>query len=226
MMKQSVPLAAFALVIIGFLFWFSVQQPSDKEKVGRATIRLQLQWYPQAQFAGFYVAEANNFYADEGLAVTFSHGGPEINPIQKLVSGQADIATVTGDQTLVWESSNGGKGVSLRAIGTVFNRNIAVFMARTEFGPLTPQTLIGKKVGVFPSYDTENVLLSMLQKHGISSNQVDIVSFPNIQAWLAKNPDTVEVFPSYRINEPLLAEQSNIRVNLLDPEEFRYNSYH
>ena len=40
-------------------------------------VTLQLKWVTQAQFAGYYVALDNGFYADEGLDVTIKPGGPD-----------------------------------------------------------------------------------------------------------------------------------------------------
>ena len=43
-------------------------------------VTLQLKWVTQAQFAGYYVAQDQGFYADEGLDVTIKPGGPDIAP--------------------------------------------------------------------------------------------------------------------------------------------------
>ncbi len=45
----------------------------------------------QAQFAGYYVAQAKGFYKDAGLDVTILPGGPDINPQQVLAGGGADV---------------------------------------------------------------------------------------------------------------------------------------
>ncbi len=37
-------------------------------------VTLQLKWVTQAQFAGYYVAEAQGFYEEEGLNVTIKPG--------------------------------------------------------------------------------------------------------------------------------------------------------
>jgi ABC-type nitrate/sulfonate/bicarbonate transport system substrate-binding protein len=188
-------------------------------------VRLQLQWTPQAQFVGFYVAEAKNFYAEEGLDIEFSHGGPDINPIQRLVTQQVDIGLAPGDQVLVWQSNHQSENVSLKAVGTVFKRNIAVFMSRRGQGISTPQALKGKKVGVYPSHDTENVLLCMLKKHGVNPSELEIRAFPDLKEFLSAKATAVDVFPAYLINEPLLAEQSGVAVDLIDPEQFGVKFY-
>ena len=54
-------------------------------------VKLQLKWVTQAQFAGYYVAQAKGFYKDAGLEVTILPGGPDINPQQVLAGGGADV---------------------------------------------------------------------------------------------------------------------------------------
>ena len=42
-------------------------------------VTVQLSWTHQAEFAGFYAADQNGYYAEEGLAVAFVEGGPGVN---------------------------------------------------------------------------------------------------------------------------------------------------
>ena len=44
------------------------------------TGRLQLQWEPQAQFAGYFAADREGYYAEEGLEVEFLRGGADDHP--------------------------------------------------------------------------------------------------------------------------------------------------
>src|SRR4051794_21225051 len=116
MKKQIRIILGVLVIVVAALVWFALRSPSDRELAGRTKVRLQLQWLPQAQFVGFYVAEAKNFYAEEGLAIELSHGGPDIPVIQRLVTQQADIALATGDQVLVWQSNHQNENVSLKAV--------------------------------------------------------------------------------------------------------------
>src|SRR4051812_38293653 len=45
-------------------------------------VTVQLKWVPQAQFAGYYVAQAKGYYKDAGLDVTIKPGGPDVSPVQ------------------------------------------------------------------------------------------------------------------------------------------------
>lgn len=54
-------------------------------------VTVQLKWLPQAQFAGYYVAQAKGYYKEAGLDVTIKPGGPDISPVQVIAGNQADV---------------------------------------------------------------------------------------------------------------------------------------
>src|SRR5947209_19744543 len=56
-----------------------------------AKVTLQLKWLTQAQFAGYYCAQAKGYYRNEGLEVTIKPGGPQITPAEEVASGKADF---------------------------------------------------------------------------------------------------------------------------------------
>jgi NitT/TauT family transport system substrate-binding protein len=55
-------------------------------------VRFQLRWLHQAQFAGIYAATALGFYEAENIVVDRSEGGSGIDPLQRLATGQVDVA--------------------------------------------------------------------------------------------------------------------------------------
>jgi len=181
-------------------------------------VRFQLQWFDQAQFTGFYVAADRRFYDAQGLKVEIIPGGYAINPIQSLLDGRADIALATGDQVLI----NRAKGSPIRAVGTVFDGSVACFMSRADAHIDSPASLVGKKVGVYRGFDTENVLLGLLKRHGVSPSAVNIMDAGNPEAFITGDLD---VFPSYTFNEPLQMEARGIKVSLLTPDAFGIRAY-
>jgi NitT/TauT family transport system substrate-binding protein len=54
-----------------------------------STVKLQLQWVTQAQFAGYYAAVDKGYYKDAGLDVQIVEGGVDIPPQKTLASGHA-----------------------------------------------------------------------------------------------------------------------------------------
>ena len=54
-------------------------------------IQLQLQWFPQAQFAGYFAAHDKGYYSDEGFDVTILPGAVEIVPATVVAGGHAEF---------------------------------------------------------------------------------------------------------------------------------------
>src|SRR6185436_9034439 len=48
-------------------------------------------WYAQAEHGGFYQALATGLYKKQGLDVTIRMGGPQVNGMQLMMAGQADM---------------------------------------------------------------------------------------------------------------------------------------
>ncbi len=66
------------------------------------SVRLQLNWFPDAQHGGYYAADVHNCFAEEGLSnVQILTGGPGTPVIQKLLLGQVEFAIANADQVLM-----------------------------------------------------------------------------------------------------------------------------
>ena len=61
-------------------------------------VKLQLQWFPQAQFAGYFAAVDQGYYKDEGLDVTILPGGVDIVPATVVAGGNAEFGISLGAQ--------------------------------------------------------------------------------------------------------------------------------
>jgi len=60
-------------------------------------VKLQLQWFIQAQFAGYFAAQDQGFYEAQCLDVQIVEGGVDIVPQQQLADG-AVFRIVVGSQ--------------------------------------------------------------------------------------------------------------------------------
>lgn len=213
MSKRLFILILIVVCITIGLIYYARNCASDVERAGRTKLTIQLQWEPSAQFLGFYVAKQRGYYADEKLDVNFLHGGPDVNPIANIVQKNAEIGLATADQVLRWNDSADKEKVII-ALGTVFYRSLAVFMVRTSSGIQIPKDLKDKRVGVFPSYDTESLLWLLLENAGIKRDDVVQTNFPNFSNFEHENLDA---YGAYLINEPILARLKGIDVTFIDP---------
>ena len=110
-------------------------------------VTLQLKWVAQAQFAGYYVADAKGFYKAAGLDVTIKPGGPDINPSQVIAGGGADVIVDWMPDAL----SAREKGVPLVNIAQVFQKSGLEMTCRNDSGVKTPADFKGKTLGIWYS---------------------------------------------------------------------------
>ncbi len=135
---------------------------------------LQLKWVAQAQFAGYYAAQDQGYYAEECLDVTIQPGGPDIAPEQVVASGQADF----GINFLPSLLSAREQGTNLVNIAQVFQRSAMREIAWADSGIETPEDLAGRRVAVWFS-GNEFELLATLQKYGIDpETDVELIAQP------------------------------------------------
>jgi NitT/TauT family transport system substrate-binding protein len=186
-------------------------------------VTLQLKWVPQAQFAGYYAADEQGFYEDEGLDVTIRPGGPDIVPEQVVLGGQAQFGIDWLDNLLATRD----QGQGIINIGQVFTRSGMTEITWADTGLDEITKLEGKKVGVWLG-GNEHKLFAALTKNGIDpQTDVDIVAQPfNMDLFLnrevdaaaamtynelaqvleVENPDTGELYTPEDLNVFLMSE--------------------
>lgn len=128
-------------------------------------VTIQLKWVTQAQFAGYFVAQAKGFYKDAGLEVTIKPGGPDINPQQVLAGGGADVVVDWMPSALATRE----KGQPVVNIAQPFKRSGMMLTCRAETGIKSPADFKGKKLGVW-FFGNEYPFLAWMSQLGISTN--------------------------------------------------------
>ncbi len=129
------------------------------------SVKLQLKWVTQAQFAGYYVAQAKGYYKDAGLDVTIMPGGPDINPEQVLAGGGADVVVDWMPSALATRE----KGSPVVNIAQPFKRSGMMLTCRKDSGVATPADFKGKTLGVW-FYGNEYPFLSWMSQLGLKTD--------------------------------------------------------
>jgi NitT/TauT family transport system substrate-binding protein len=128
-------------------------------------VTLQLKWVTQAQFAGYYVAKAKNYYKDADLDVTINAGGPDVAPPQVLAGGGADVIIDWMPSALASRE----KGVPLVNIAQPFKKSGLEITCRADTGIKKPADLKGKTIGVW-FFGNEYPFLSWMSKLGFKTD--------------------------------------------------------
>ena len=134
-------------------------------------IRLQLQWVAQSQFAGYFAALDQGFYADEGLDVTILEGAVEIVPQQVVASGGAEFGLAWVPKVL--ESREAG--ADLVNIAQVFQRSGTLEVSFVDTGIESVADFAGMRIGTW-GFGNEHELFAAMRAEDIDPNNPDDVT--------------------------------------------------
>jgi NitT/TauT family transport system substrate-binding protein len=127
------------------------------------TVKLQLQWFTQAQFAGYFAAVDQGYYKDAGLNVQILEGGTDIVPQTQLAQGHADYAIAWVPKAL--QSREQGAGIT--DVAQVFQRSGTLQVSFKDKNITTSANLKGKKVGNW-GFGNEFELFAGMTKAGLN----------------------------------------------------------
>ncbi|MBN1938670.1 MAG: ABC transporter substrate-binding protein [Candidatus Aminicenantes bacterium] len=135
---------------------------------------LQVQWVPQAQFAGYIMAMEKGIFTAEGLDVDVRFSDENSSPITELRSGRADFCTAWLSTTLTLDRP-------VVNICQVLQKSTLMLVARKESGIRRPEEMNGKKVAIWGG-DFAIQPLAFFRKYGIKP--VIVPQSYNIDAFL------------------------------------------
>ncbi len=130
-------------------------------------IRLQLQWVTQAQFAGYFAAIEEGFYADAGLDVTILEGAVDIVPQQVVAAGGAEFGLAWVPKALVSRE----EGADIVNIGQVFQRSGTLEVSWADSGITEPADWEGKRVGTW-GFGNEFELTAAFELYDVTPAEV------------------------------------------------------
>ena len=207
MPRRAIALAAAALLIASAC-------STSGGGTSLVKLKFQLQWVAQAQFAGYYAALDQGYYKDAGLDVSLLLGGPQVDNVQVVASGQADIGTAWLPKMLQSREN----GTDLVSIAQVFQRSGTRMVSFKDKNITGVKDLDGKKIGswlggnepeLFAALTKagldpakENVIKQNFDMSGLLQGDLDIAQamiyneYPQVLE--AKNPGTGRALPADR----------------------------
>ena len=159
-------------------------------------------WYAQAEHGGFYQALATGLYKKHGLDVSIRMGGPQVNGMQLMMAGQADMHMGYDFQVLKSLES----GLTPVTVATSFQHDLQGLMTHEDVKSLAD--LKGKTILVATA-GRSSWWPWMKQKYGYTEEQVRPYTF-NLQPFFA---DKNTAQQAYLSSEPLQAQKSGVKAN-------------
>lgn len=115
-----------------------------------------LDWTPNTNHAGMYLAKANGWYEDAGLDVRFVEPG-EAGSLQVLAADKADVAVSVQEELIPARAA----GLPVRSVAAILQHNTSSLLSLADDGIERPRDLEGKTYGGFGG-QLEQALLEKL----------------------------------------------------------------
>jgi NitT/TauT family transport system substrate-binding protein len=191
----------------------AVKGPADK-------LTVQLPWTHSAQFAGFYAADQQGYYAQEGLQVTLLPSpSAGADAIALVMNGTADVGVTFGAGLVTARS----QGLPVTAIATIYRRYPLVFMTLANSGITRPQDFPGHTIRTLVPGGSAVVFQALMTRLGLvagSVTQVDVGY--DLSPFFAGELD---IWPGYLTNEVLTAREQGYELNLILPDDYGIHLY-
>ena len=210
----------FLLGMVAALSWAATLRPAEAQESAAPksldTVRLQLKWRHQFQFAGYYAAIEQGYFQEAGLKVELIEGDPKLDLSQILLSNQAEYAVMP--PSVLIERQQGKPFVVL---GAIFQHSPTVIMTRKDAGLLTPQDLKGKQIMMTPLFDAEDH--AMLINEGVPLDAATIIA----HSWSVDDliSRKVDAQAAYLTNEPYLMRQQGVEPAIIRPLTYGVDFY-
>jgi putative riboflavin transport system substrate-binding protein len=191
----------------------STPSPTGTASVGEPlrAVTLLLGFRPDVQFAPFYVAQQEGYYADAGLDVTIEHR--QAPDVQRLVAdGQAEFGVADATDVMIARTN----GIPIRYVSTLYQSFPVALIGQEGTVPTEPAGLAGMRIGTPGQFGSSwHALLALLDAGGLTVDDVTIREYPQFNQVDGLSNGDVDLITGFRNNEPLQLEARGMDVGLL-----------
>ena len=184
-------------------------------------VKLQLQWFTQAQFAGYYAAQDQGFYEAMCLDVTILEGAVDIAPHVVLANGESDFAISWVSKALAGREG----GANIVDIAQIFQRSGTLQVSFKDKNITSAADFKGKNIGNW-GYGNEFEIFAALTKAGLDpAKDVTLVQQQfDMAGLLSGDIDAAEAMTYNEYAQVLEAVNPDTGA-LYTPEDFNVVSY-
>ena len=181
-------------------------------------VTIQLSWFDQFQFAGYYMAKEQGFYKDAGLDVQILPFSLGMN-IPKMVN-DGDVDFAIGRENLILEKAKYPKIIALAAI---FQATPLVLLTTKDSGIDSFNKFENKKLMRTKDDGSEVSLKAMLSASKIDLKSITQVEHShNIYDLIEKR---VDIISAYTSKAPYILQKEQIKYNIFYPKDYGFDMY-
>ena len=180
----------------------------DEEELTQVT--LMLDWVPNTNHTGIFVAEANGYFENAGLDVRIIQPG-EVYPEAAVIGGSADFGISFQEQVTLARAAS----VPIVSIAAVLQHNTSGFASLTELNVTSPKDFEGLRYGAYGNPFETPTLKVLMECAGGDFDKLEIVNtgYADPLALIAeKKTDLAWIFYAW---QGFQAEQQGIDIDVV-----------
>ncbi len=176
-MRRARPLPTLlAMLLAAALAAAGCSSPAAQPAAGASsrslkTVTLVLDWTPNTNHSGIYLARANGWYRQAGLNVKIIEPGAS-GSLQPLAAGRADFAVSVAEDVLPARA----QGLPVVSLGAVLGHNTSSLLSLAASGIRRPRDLQGKTYGGYGGQLERALVSSLVRCDGGDPRKVKFVS--------------------------------------------------
>jgi ABC-type nitrate/sulfonate/bicarbonate transport system substrate-binding protein len=181
---------------------------------------LALDWTPNTNHTGIYVALDQKWYRDEGIDLNLLPYSASVSPDVLVSSGKADVG-ISATEGIVSDAAAGQPVVSIAAI---IQHNTSALVTLVSSGLTRPRDLDGKVYGGFGAPYESAVVGEIIQKDGGKGQVKNVtLSVDAMQALETHRIDFVWVFEGWEV---IQAQRQGVKLNVFPITNYGVADYY
>ncbi len=210
------------LVIVGA---FLIQQQRSDTSTAKGpqkltTIKLALDWTPNTNHTGIYVAKAKHWYEQQGIDLQLLPYSSNVTPDTLVSSGKADVG-ISSTESIVADAAANQPVVSIAAI---LQHNTSALVTLKSSGITRPSQLDGKIYGGFGATYESAVVGAIIQHNGGKGVFKNVtLNVDAMQALQSKRVDFAWVFEGWEV---IQAERQGTQLNVFPIIDYGVADYY
>lgn len=170
-----------------------------------------LDWTPNTNHTGVYVAVEKGYYAEEGLDVAIIQPS-DMGADAMVASGTAQFGVSYQESVTFARAEN----VPLVSIAAVIQHNTSGFGALKEKNIKSPKDFVGKKYGGWGSPVEEATIRYLMEKAGADPDKVEILSVGTADFFQASSSDQIDFAWIFEGWDGVAAKLKGIEIDYID----------
>ncbi|HUS15347.1 MAG TPA: ABC transporter substrate-binding protein [Chloroflexia bacterium] len=187
---------------------------------GMTKVTLALDWTPNTNHTGFYVAQQNGWYREQGLDLEILPYSDAASPDTLVATGHADFAISFVEQVVIDRAN----GLPVKSVAALVQHNTSELVTLKESGLDRPAKLEGKRYAGFGTPYEEPVIATMIKRDGGATGAIQNITTNTggVQALEAKQADFVWIYKGW---EAIQLRHDNVAFNEFPIKDFGVPDY-